>query len=161
MNSSVFEFWHAHGCQLWCQLTIKNTMTNSIDLMRWLVTSHLIRSVLFAKVFDFICRDESMNCTGTGIWKSYNPDLKMKKQQQQTNKNNTKKTNKKTRHVSRVHKCHRPLLIAQMTKRSGCINFNNYFPNTQSDLLYILTSSSTLGHDSGTTLAQSWRFSSG
>ena len=31
-----------------------------------------------------------------------------------------------------------------MATTSGCINFNNYFPNAKSDLLYILTPSPLL-----------------
>ena len=36
-----------------------------------------------------------------------------------------------------------------------CPYGNNYFPNAQSDLLYILTFSLTPGHDTEETLAQS------
>ena len=61
----------------------------------------------------------------------------------------------KIRHVSKVHKCPRPLVFAHMITSSGCINFNNYFPTAQSDLLSILIPSTTPGHDPGTTLAQS------
>ena len=59
------------------------------------------------------------------------------------------------RHVSKVNKCpHHPLVFAHMATTSGCINFNNYFPNAQSDLLYILTPHPTSWHDPGETLAQ-------
>ena len=47
----------------------------------------------------------------------------------------------------------RPLVFAHVATTSGCINFN-YFPNAQSDLLYLLIPIPTLGHGIGATLAE-------
>ena len=41
----------------------------------------------------------------------------------------------RTRDVSKVYKC--PLLFVHMATTPECINFNNYFANAKSDLLYI------------------------
>ena len=51
--------------------------------------------------------------------------------------------------VSKVHKCLHPLLFVHLATTSLSINFNNHFLNAQSDLFYILTPSSTPGHDQG------------
>ena len=54
--------------------------------------------------------------------------------------------NKKTRRVQNTQSpC--PLVFAYMATTSRCINFNNYFPNAQSDQLYILTARTTSGYD--------------
>ena len=51
-----------------------------------------------------------------------------------------------------------PFGYAHMSTTSGCINFNNYLLNVQSDLLYILIAIPIPGYDPGTTLAKSCRF---
>ena len=50
--------------------------------------------------------------------------------------------------------CPCPLVVSHRETISGCINFNNYFPDAQSDLLYILTTSPTPGHDPGAALGE-------
>ena len=68
-------------------------------------------------------------------------------------KKTTKKTkkNKKKLDMCPKQSTQMPLPFANMATTSGCIHFNNYFPNAQSDLLYILTPYPTPGHDSGVT----------
>ena len=52
-----------------------------------------------------------------------------------------------------VHKCPSPLDFAHMVTTSGCNNFNNYFLDAQSDLLYILTPSCTPEQDQAAALS--------